>query len=77
MQRYFFASILPIHNLFRSAGKSSILNTKQVIRIKKGKRKMNKKELFKTSNQNGVTIYIDKGFLAVVDMDVEDWVTEI
>ena len=38
---------------------------------------MNKKELFKTSNQNGVTIYIDKGLLAVVDMDVEDWVTEI
>ena len=77
MQRYFFASILPIHNLFRSAGKSNILNMKQVIRIKKGKRKMNKKELFKTSNQNGVTIYIDKSLLAVVDMDVEDWVTEI
>lgn len=39
--------------------------------------KMDKKELFKTSSQNGVTMYIDKGLNAVVDMDVEDWVTEI
>ena len=38
---------------------------------------MDKKELFKTSSQNGVTMYIDKGLNAVVDMDVEDWVTEI
>lgn len=38
---------------------------------------MNKKELFKTSSQNGVTMYIDKSLNAVVDMDVEDWVTEI
>ena len=38
---------------------------------------MNKKELFKTNSQNGVTMYIDKSLNAVVDMDVEDWVTEI
>lgn len=38
---------------------------------------MNKKELFKTSSQNGVTMYIDKSLNAVVDMDVEDWVTAI
>lgn len=40
---------------------------------------MNKKEwfLFKTTSQNGVTMYIDKSLNAVVDMDVEDWVTEI
>ena len=38
---------------------------------------MDKKELFKTSSQNGVTMYIDKSLNAVVDMDVEDWVTEI
>lgn len=30
---------------------------------------MNKKELFKTSSQNGVTMYIDKSLNAVVDMD--------
>lgn len=38
---------------------------------------MNKKELFKTSSQNGVTMYVDKGLNAVVDMDVEDWVTAV
>lgn len=38
---------------------------------------MNKKELFKTNSQNGVTMYIDKSINAVVDMDVEDWVTAI
>ena len=38
---------------------------------------MNEKELFKTNSQNGVTMYIDKSLNAVVDMDVEDWVTEI
>ena len=38
---------------------------------------MKKKELFKTSSQNGVTMYIDKSLNAVVDMDVEDWVTAI
>ena len=40
---------------------------------------MNKKELFlfKTNSQNGVTMYIDKSINAVIDMDVEDWVTEI
>ena len=36
---------------------------------------MDKKELFKTISQNGVTMYIDKGLNAVVDMDVEDWLT--
>lgn len=36
---------------------------------------MDKKELFKTSSQNGVTMYIDKGLNAVVDIDVEDWLT--
>ena len=38
---------------------------------------MNKKELFKTSSQNGVTMYIDKSLNAVVDMDVEDWATKM
>ena len=31
----------------------------------------------KANSQNGVTMYIDKSLNAVVDMDVEDWVTEI
>lgn len=31
----------------------------------------------KANSQNGVTMYIDKSLDAVVDMDVEDWVTEI
>ena len=38
---------------------------------------MNKKELLKVNSQNGVTMYIDKSLNAVVDMDVEDWVTEL
>lgn len=40
---------------------------------------MNKKELFlfKTTSQNGVTMYIDKSINAVIDMDVEDWVTAV
>lgn len=35
------------------------------------------RRVIKTNSQNGVTMYIDKSLNAVVDMDVEDWVTEI
>lgn len=35
------------------------------------------RQVIKANSQNGVTMYIDKSLNAVVDMDVEDWVTEI
>lgn len=35
------------------------------------------RRVIKANSQNGVTMYIDKSLNAVVDMDVEDWVTEI
>lgn len=35
------------------------------------------RQVTKANSQNGVTMYIDKSLNAVVDMDLEDWVTEI
>ena len=35
------------------------------------------RQVIKASSQNGVTMYVDKGLNAVVDMDVEDWVTAV
>ena len=35
------------------------------------------RRVIKANSQNGVTMYIDKSLNAVVDMDVEDWVTKI